>query len=158
MTLAVTSACLRRLMVVSSLAADSVALSQAERIAMSVAACAPEALSSARGKYFVVQTGEREPRADGGGTRQIQNAIRVRGLMRLRVRQDLPVGRLLREHVAVALVNEPHAVHRARGIELFQMLAERVRLFVIRHIGENELLIGERMLAKICASPCGCTK
>ena len=42
MTLAVTSACLRRLMVVSSLAADSVALSQAERIAMSVAACAPE--------------------------------------------------------------------------------------------------------------------
>lgn len=37
-----------------------------------------------RGKYFVVQTGEREPRADSGGTRQIQNAIRVRGLMRLR--------------------------------------------------------------------------
>ena len=71
--------------------------------------------------------------------------------MRLRIGQDLPVGRLLREHVAIALVNEPHAVHRARGIELFQMLAERVRLFVIRHIGENELLIGERALAKICA-------
>ena len=135
MTLAVTSACLRRLMVVSSLAADSVALSQAERIAMSVAACAPEALSSAAANTSLFR--------QVSASRQIQNAIRVRGLMRLRIGQDLPVGRLLREHVAVALVNEPHAVHRARGIELFQMFAERVRLFIIRHIGENEFLIGE---------------
>ena len=69
MTLAVTSACLRRLMVVSSLAADSVALSQAERIAMSVAACAPEALSSAAANtsLFRQVSASRAPIAAGLG-------------------------------------------------------------------------------------------
>ena len=46
MTLDVTSACRFRLMSISSLAIDSAALSFAERMAISVAACAPAAASS----------------------------------------------------------------------------------------------------------------
>ena len=103
------------------------------------------------GEYFVVQAGEREPRADDGGTRQIQNAVWICGFALVRVGQNLPVGRLLNEHIAVALVNEAHPIYRARGVELFQTLAERVRLFVIRHIGEKELLIVERAFAQIGA-------
>ena len=79
MTLAVTSACLRRLMVVSSLAADSVALSQAERIAMSVAACAPEALSSAAANtsLFRQVSASRAPMAAGLGRYKMLSGFAV---------------------------------------------------------------------------------